>query len=65
MAFYALKVNGRSFSVQTELEGGKLYKVSFVQTFGDISTHIEWHNRKWGVVDGNLGEYNSRITGVP
>ena len=60
-AFYALNVDGRSYAVQTEFEGGKLYEVSFVQTFGDISTHFEWHNLMWGVFSGDISQYHSAI----
>ncbi len=59
--FYSLKVDGRSYAVQTGFDDGKLYEVSFVQTFGDYSRHFASHNRKWGVFPGDLSQYNSLI----
>ena len=59
--FYALRVDERSYAVQVDFHEGKLYRVSFVQTFGDISRHFASHNRKWGVVHGDLSQYNSVI----
>ena len=59
--FYSLNVDGRSYAVQTAFDEGKLYEVSFVQTFGDYSRHFESHNREWGVFPGDLSQYNSLI----